>query len=163
MEVILRLRRFLSDDKKGNAELAVTAVMLSATLVVVIVGYMVTKQSINAEINLEAETRSQQFNSEAALNTLYRYDDNQEKMINFLETGEDQDNIRFSLTESLSYLKTEDPGDNTGDYIVRLKADGEEKIKINQTDGKTLLYSSEAFIASPYPEAAKVEVKTNAR
>lgn len=157
------MRKFLSDDKKGNAELAVTAVMLSATLVVVIVGYMVNSQSINAEINLEAETRSQQFNSEAALNTLYRYDDNQEKMINFLEKGKDKDSVESGLMESLSYLKTEDPGDNTGDYVVSLKAGEEEKIKINQTDGKTLLYSSEAFVASPNPEAAKVEVKTNAR
>jgi hypothetical protein len=167
MEVTQALKRLFSDNSKGNAEIIATTISMSFTLVIMIVGYIVTKQSIAAEVSLEATDRADEFNSVAALNTLYRYEDNHENLIEYnkppVGTAVEEDELESKLKESLSYLKDDSVNGEEGEYRIEVDtpASGDD-IEIDESsDG--FLFSSSAFVASPMKEEVVVEVESSAK
>lgn len=156
------MKKLLSN--KGNAELATSAVALSATLMIILVGYMLTEQSVTAEVSIAAESRSQQFNSVAGLNTLFTYKENHQEMIKYNYPSEntelDPENFRDNLKESLSYLKEDTIEDYTGNYIVKITNPGDELL-INESEGG-LLFRSTAIVASPRKNQSTATVRINA-
>lgn len=150
-------------DRKGNTELVLTAIILSATLMIIIVGYIITKQSVSAEVSINADSRAHEFNSMAALNTVFQYKDNHRKLIEFNHPPSgskvDENQLENQLGSSLSYLKDTSITGYSGKYIIKMENDN-NKILANESKGGTF-FQSKAYVASPKKNESTLTVRIN--
>jgi hypothetical protein len=146
-----------SDSKGVTAEIVVMVVSFSVLLVIIIVGYLATHQDITADINYNARTDINYFNSMAGMNQLTGFEQNQEKMIDYTVGRQDKQELKSKLETSLSYLR-EGPASVKRKYRVEFNVSEGENISLSRGSSDGLMYSSHAYIASPHKEPAKLEV-----